>query len=151
MSSRNLFHRYASSRKYCSQMIALICTSETQPIGSWIVKNVCVFSFLKNVCFAQYASCYYEKWKWLPARFFWRIIGGKKNAFVTEIDRDTAQKMKFSINNFFTKWCQIQKKLWIQVCNFLKETPTQVFSCEICQMFKNNYFEEHLRTVTSDT
>ena len=71
--------------------------------------------------------------------------------FVIEIDRDTAQKMKFSINNFFTKWCQIQKKLWIQVCNFLKETPTQVFSCEICQMFKNNYFEEHLRTVTSDT
>ena len=25
-----------------------------------------------------------------------------------------------------------------------KETPTQVFSCEICEIFKNTYFEEHL-------
>ena len=27
---------------------------------------------------------------------------------------------------------------------FWKETPTQVFSSEICEMFKNIYFEEHL-------
>ena len=26
----------------------------------------------------------------------------------------------------------------------LKKTPTQVFSCEIYKLFKNNYFEEHL-------
>ena len=26
----------------------------------------------------------------------------------------------------------------------LKKTPTQVLSCEICKLFKNNYFEEHL-------
>ena len=26
-------------------------------------------------------------------------------------------------------------------------TPTQVFSCEHCEIFKNTYFEEHLRTV----
>ena len=26
------------------------------------------------------------------------------------------------------------------------ETPTQVFSCEICKTFKNTYFEEHLQT-----
>ena len=29
------------------------------------------------------------------------------------------------------------------VKTFIKETPTQVFSCEICKMFKNTYFEEH--------
>ena len=28
----------------------------------------------------------------------------------------------------------------------LKETPTQVFSCKICETFKNTYFEKHLRT-----
>ena len=28
----------------------------------------------------------------------------------------------------------------------LKETPTQVFSCEICKIFQSTYFEEHLRT-----
>ena len=27
----------------------------------------------------------------------------------------------------------------------LKETPVQVFSSEFCEIFKNIYFEEHLR------
>ena len=30
-----------------------------------------------------------------------------------------------------------------------KETPAQVFSYEYCKMFKNTYFEEHLRTAAS--
>ena len=29
--------------------------------------------------------------------------------------------------------------------SYEKETPTQVFSREICEVFKNTYFEEHLR------
>ena len=34
--------------------------------------------------------------------------------------------------------------------NLLKKPPTQVkFSCEICKLFKNNYFEEHLWTSAS--
>ena len=28
---------------------------------------------------------------------------------------------------------------------YQKETPTQVFSCEYCELFKNNYFEKHLQ------
>ena len=32
----------------------------------------------------------------------------------------------------------------------LKETPTQVFSCEYCEIFKNIYFEEHLRMANSE-
>ena len=28
----------------------------------------------------------------------------------------------------------------------LKKTPTQVISCEYCEIFKNTYFEEHLCT-----
>ena len=31
----------------------------------------------------------------------------------------------------------------------LKETPAQVFSFEFCEIFKNVYFIEHLRTATS--
>ena len=27
---------------------------------------------------------------------------------------------------------------------FLKETPTQVFSCKVSKTFKNTYFEEYL-------
>ena len=30
-----------------------------------------------------------------------------------------------------------------------KETPTQKFSCEICEIFKSPYFEEHLPTTAS--
>ena len=33
----------------------------------------------------------------------------------------------------------------------LKETPTQVFYCEYCEIFKNAYFEKYLQTAASDT
>ena len=32
---------------------------------------------------------------------------------------------------------------------YLKETPTQVFSCELCEIFKNTFFMEHLQTTAS--
>ena len=32
-------------------------------------------------------------------------------------------------------------------CNFIKiQTPTQVFSCAFCEIFKNAFFTDHLRT-----
>ena len=40
----------------------------------------------------------------------------------------------------------------LQACNFLnfiKRTPTLVISCEVCKIFKNIYFEEHLSTTAS--
>ena len=40
-----------------------------------------------------------------------------------------------------------QENTFVEVC-FL-ETPTQVFSCKDCKIFKNTYFEKHLRTVAS--
>ena len=33
---------------------------------------------------------------------------------------------------------------------FKKETLTQVFSCEFCEISKNNFFTEHLRTTASN-
>ena len=32
----------------------------------------------------------------------------------------------------------------------LKRDSKQLFSCEICEIFKNTYFEEYLRTTTSE-
>ena len=32
---------------------------------------------------------------------------------------------------------------------YYKQTLTQVLSCEICEVYKNTYFEEHLRTTAS--
>ena len=41
-------------------------------------------------------------------------------------------------------WCL----LFIKLQAFLL-TPTQVFSCEYCEIFKNTYLEEHLRSAAS--
>ena len=30
--------------------------------------------------------------------------------------------------------------------NLLKETPADEFPCLLCEIFKNTYFEQHLRT-----
>ena len=43
------------------------------------------------------------------------------------------------------KYMYISESLQI----YQKEVPTQVFSCEICEIFKNIYFEEHMRTTSS--
>ena len=40
---------------------------------------------------------------------------------------------------------QISQKNTVLESLFL-DTPTQVFHCEICEIFRNIYFEEHLRT-----
>ena len=31
-----------------------------------------------------------------------------------------------------------------------KKNPTQMFSCEYCEIFKNTYFKKHLRTAASE-
>ena len=39
-----------------------------------------------------------------------------------------------------------------RACNLIKKrlpTPTQVFPCEYCEIFKKTYFEEHLPTAAS--
>ena len=38
-----------------------------------------------------------------------------------------------------------------QACNFIKkEILAQMFSCEFCEIFKNTFFTEHLRTTASE-
>ena len=38
----------------------------------------------------------------------------------------------------------------LKACNFIKETPAQAFSYEVCEIFKNTYFEEHLPATASE-
>ena len=43
------------------------------------------------------------------------------------------------------------RKLRPEACNFIKkEALAQVFSCEFCEIFKNTFFTEKLRTTTFD-
>ena len=42
------------------------------------------------------------------------------------------------------------KAVDLQICNFIKKRFQQkVFSCDYWEIFKNTYFEEHLRTAAS--
>ena len=55
-----------------------------------------------------------------------------------------------SIKKVFLKVSQNQQVNRPQARNFIKkETLTQMFSCEFCQIFKNTFFIEHLRTASS--
>ena len=41
------------------------------------------------------------------------------------------------------------KSLMFKTCNFIiRETPTQVFSCEYWEIFESTYFVERQRTAT---
>ena len=54
---------------------------------------------------------------------------------------NTCVGVSFLINCLLIKGLQL----------YSKETPAQVFSWEYCQIFKNNYFEEHLWTAASES
>ena len=41
------------------------------------------------------------------------------------------------------------KVVGLQACKLEKEIPTQVFSGEYCEIFKNIYFQEYLRMAVS--
>ena len=48
------------------------------------------------------------------------------------------------------RWGLFFTKLQVfRPATFLKETPTQMFSCEIWEILNNTYFEEHLWTAAS--
>ena len=46
-------------------------------------------------------------------------------------------------------WSLFLIKMQACLCWSLFLTPTQMFYCEICEIFKNTYFEEHVRTIAS--
>ena len=54
---------------------------------------------------------------------------------------------KRSYQKFHRKFAKVAG-LGLQL--YYKETPTQVFSYEICGIFKNTYFEEHLRATAPE-
>ena len=65
--------------------------------------------------------------------------------------RCSIEKVVFKNFAIFTgkRLCQSLLLMNLQAsrtATFLKETPTQLFSCEYCKIFKNTCFDENLRT-----
>ena len=51
----------------------------------------------------------------------------------------------------FLKISQISlENTCVEVSFNWKDTPAQMFSCEICEVFKNTYFEGHLQMTASE-
>ena len=69
-------------------------------------------------------------------------------AFPETTSRSNHQRVLENFANFTGKhlcWSlSLMKSECLQL--YLKETLAQMFSCEICDIFKNTYFIEHLRT-----
>ena len=62
--------------------------------------------------------------------------------------RDREGHRRRSVKKFFVKDFAIFKEK--NLCwSLFKETPTQLFSCEYCEILKNSYFEEHLSRAAS--
>ena len=60
---------------------------------------------------------------------------------------------KAALKNFgiITEKYLCQSLFFDKACNFIKgEAPAQVFSCEYWEIFKDTFFEEHLRTAASE-
>ena len=52
--------------------------------------------------------------------------------------------LKKSQNSQGNTWIEHLSYYSSEACSFIKkETPTQVFSSEICEIFKNTFFTEH--------
>ena len=56
------------------------------------------------------------------------------------------------LSNILTKKTvgRYERSRLIKACDFIKkQTPTQVFSCEYCKIFKSTYSEDYRRTAAS--
>ena len=77
------------------------------------------------------------------------FIKMKRITFFSHKKRKSSQKQSPKI--FYKKAVlpnkSLQKSSWLQ--HYQKQTPTQVFSCEYCEIFKSTYFDGHLQTAAS--
>ena len=85
-----------------------------------------------------------------PKSFLWTEL--VKNLLLAKYLTSRRCSTKNDVLKIFWKFnrkTSILEGFFSQACNFIKETPTQALFCEICKIFKNTYFEKHLRKAAS--
>ena len=89
---------------------------------------------------------------------FWLIFQGNHNNFVSRscevalLDRSGPREVFYEkVFSAKTKTKKRNRETPVpEVCNFIKkETLAQLFSCESCEISKNNFFTEHLQRSAS--
>ena len=89
-----------------------------------------------------------EKTSW-PESPFNKVAGWKPCSYCGFVKQGVLKNFaNFARKNLCWSLFLIKLGFWGPATLF-KKTPTQVFSCEIYKLFKNNYFEEHLWTSAS--
>ena len=93
-------------------------------LESWNCQKQPLEMFCKKRCF------------WKSAQVFHNHHGSSAKWVFFDNSQNSLEKPVLSL-------FLIKLKFWGPV-TLLKKIPTQVPSCEICKLFKNNYFEQHL-------
>ena len=121
-----------------------------------VLSEVVLKSFAKFTGKRLYRNLFFSNvagWKPKNLRIsHWRcsvkeVVFWKRRAGVSEPAVHRSSK-KFKGKNLCWSLLLIKLQFW-EPATLFKKAPTQVFSCEICKLFKNNYFEEHLWTSAS--
>ena len=84
-------------------------------------------------------------WFRVMANMFQFLLQGPVKLWPVSVFRSSHPHVHFkkAVVKNFTKLTG--KQLCRSLCNFIKkETPKQVLPCEFCEIFKSNYFLEHL-------
>ena len=96
-------------------------------------------------------------------RFYKALVFSNESFFCSSILKNQPSEAFYKkgvIKNFakFSRkhlsWTLLLNKITkcLRSATFLKkQTPTQVFFCEVCETFKNIFFTEHLRATASDS
>ena len=127
--------------KYLRKIVTLIFSS-TQWNKMWFFVNI------KNTVKSEVKQCALKALKRNP--YAWCLIDMTvplKNIFLINVtwgnSRKNFEKQPFADvlqNRSSEKFFIIHRK-HLKICNFLKKTlPTQVFSCEYCEIFKTCFF-----------
>ena len=79
--------------------------------------------------------------------FHWFSVENCMFLLSLHIGRQTSKELKRNMNDG-----TIVFLMSLLIVFFIKkEALAQVFSCEFCEFFKNNFFTEHLRVTASET
>ena len=96
----------------------------------------------KNVR-SSHSRCFVKK-------VFWRRLVFHKRLFIDPLQNRCSWIIhKFTGKNLCWSLFLIKLQFWEPATLLLKKTPAQVFPCEICKLFKNNYFGEYPWTSAS--
>ena len=119
-------------------------------VQSFILHKLLILSLFSLLCKKRFPS-----WKTTSSCFYQTLIL-KRNDFdhasINASQKDlrifrSSRSQMFSKIGVLQKLCRIHKKAPVPVlhschlCNFVKkQTLTQIFSCEFCEIFLNNFF-----------